>query len=231
MTLKGLKRGTILTIALVLLLTLSTMQVTYSAFFSVKSASNTQTFTTGELKVSIADESAKVEALELFPVDKSILPTEENSNLNGDNNNMYATLNLTNDGTVDADFMVTISNDNLPVGRREDERVDFKYLQIGIYDVTNNEWVSFSDETSVFYTTISGLTPTSLAPNNNVYPILRNTIKSGENKKYKIYIWLSEDTPTTEIGKLVYLKLEVKSTAVQGIKDADANKDPSRVTS
>ena len=220
MTLKGLKRGTILTIALVLLLTLSTMQVTYSAFFSVKSASNTQTFTTGELKVSIADESAKVEALELFPVDKSILPTEENSNLNGDNNNMYATLNLTNDGTVDADFMVTISNDNLPVGRREDERVDFKYLQIGIYDVTNNKWVSFSSDTEVFTTTISGLTP-----NNDVYPILRDTIKI--NKKYRIYIWLSEDTPTTEIGKLVYLKLEVKSTAVQGIEETDENQDPS----
>lgn len=222
MTLKGLKRGTILTIALVLLLTLSTMQVTYSAFFSVKSASNTQTFTTGELKVSIADESAKVEALELFPVDKSILPTEENSNLNGDNNNMYATLNLTNDGTVDADFMVTISNDNLPVGRREDERVDFKYLQIGIYDVTNNKWVSFSSDTEVFTTTISGLTP-----NNDVYPILRDTIKSNDNKKYRIYIWLSEDTPTTEIGKLVYLKLEVKSTAVQGIEETDENQDPS----
>lgn len=200
------------------------MQVTYSAFFAVKPASTTQSFTTGELSVTI-DGSKKIEALELYPVDSTVLPKNIKDTLTDDANNMSATLNLNNVGTVDADFMVTIDYDNLPEGRREDELLDFQYLLIGIYDTDKNEWVSFSKDADVFYTSISGLTPS-----NGVYPILRSVVTSGKTRNFKVYVWLAEKTPTTEIGKLVYLKLEVKSTPVAGVNSTEENSSPNVVS-
>ena len=64
----------------------------------------------------------------------------------------------------------------------------------------------------------------------NVYPILKDKIgKAVMNesnttpvtRNLKVYIWLADTTPATEIGKLAHLKLEVKSTPVEGQNEQD----------
>ena len=204
------KRDTQLIIISVLILTLVTLSVSYSAFFSVQSQSTIQEISTGTLDVVIDSASSAMSTEDLFPTSETELPTASTSVVDGS----YATLNLTNSGTLDADFSVTISYDSLPSGKTTDDLITFNYLNIGIFDVDNNEWINFGSTSSpVYYTPITGLTPSET----NVYPILRDVITTAEpTRQFRVYVWLSEDTPITEIGKLVYLKLDVKSATVNG---------------
>lgn len=205
---KEAKRDTQLVIISVLILTLTTLSVSYSAFFSVQSQSTVQKITTGELEV-IIDGSSAMSSDELFPTYTSELPTSATSTAEGS----FATLNLENTGTLDADFSVTLSYDTLPAGKTTDDLIAFDYLNIGIFDVANNSWVNFGTDSNVYYTPITSLK----ASTTNVYPILRDVVTTTTpQRQFKIYIWLSENTPTTEIGKLVYLKLDVKSATVAG---------------
>ncbi len=204
-----IKRDTLVVIISVFVLTFSTMRVAYSAIFSVKSMSTVQQISSGTLNVVIDNLSSEVIDIdELFPTSSSSLPTEENSIVTGN----YATLVLNNTGTLNSAFSVSIGYDTLPEGKTTDDLISFDYLIVGIYDVTEDKWVQFG---STYNTIISALEPSEL----NTYPILNSTInaQTGENptvKQYRIYIWLKEDTPTSEIGKLAYLKLNVKSTTV-----------------
>ena len=209
---KEVKRDTQLIIISVLVLTLVTLSVSYSAFFSVQSQSTIQEISTGTLDVVIDSTSSAMSTEDLFPTATSDLPTAANSVVDS-GEGTYATLILKNSGTLDADFSVTIGYDSLPSGKTTDDLIAMNYLTIGIFDVDNNSWVDFGS--GVYNTPITGLTATDT----NVYPILRDTISKSSNgtattREFRVYVWLSEDTPTTEIGKLVYMKLDVKSTTV-----------------
>lgn len=205
---KEIKRDTQIIIISVLILTIVTLNVSYSAFFSVKSQTTVQTITTGKLEVVIDSASSQISSGELYPIPEEDLPTAIDSIVYDE----PATLILNNNGTLDSEFSVNISYDEeaLPEGSTIDDIISFDYLIIGIYDENKSEWVDFGNGT--YYTTISALT----ASDTNVYPILRDTINKQTIKEYKFYVWLSEGTPASEIGKLVYLKLDVKSTTING---------------
>jgi hypothetical protein len=140
---------------------------------------------------------------DLYPVTSSDLPSTVNSVVSGD----YATLTLNNSGNLNSDFSVSITYDNLPSGKTNEDRLAFNYLMVGLYDDDNNEWVSFGGN---YYVAITSLTPSAT----DVYPILRSTVNAGTSKQYRVYIWLKSDTPIGQIGKLAYLKLDVKSATV-----------------
>ena len=84
------------------------------------------------------------------------------------------------------------------------------YLLVGVY--TEGGWIQYG---SSYYTQIGNIVPNA----DGEYPIISDSIAAptGSNTKvsktYYVYIWLREDTPATEIGKLAYLKLNVKSIA------------------
>lgn len=203
-----MKRNIQLTIIAVLILTLISIGVSYSAFFNVGTQTTIQTLTTGTLEVVIDSTSSPMSGEDLMPTAASDLPTAVNSVVEGD----YASINLTNSGTLDADFSVALTYDELPEGVTEEDLLPLNYLSIGIFNVTANSWMNFGTSSApVYHTPITGLTPSET----NVYPILRNTIGAGSTIQARVYIWLSEDTPITEIGKLVYLKLDIKSTTVE----------------
>ena len=211
-----IKRDTQLIIISVLILTIITLSVSYSAFFSVQSQSTVQEISTGVLDVVIDSTSAAMSADDLFPTATSDLPTAANSVVDS-GEGTYATLILKNSGTLDADFSVTIGYDDesaLPNGKTTEDLISLNYLSVGIFDVDNNTWIDFGN--GVYNTPITGLTP-----NEDVYPILREEITAAEEgvpttREFRVYVWLSENTPTSEIGKLVYLKLDVKSATVNG---------------
>lgn len=208
MNLGNTKRNIQLTIIGVLILTLITIGVSYSAFFYVGGQGTIQTISTGTLDVVIDSTSAAITGAEIMPTSVDDLPTEATSIADGS----YATVNLKNKGTVDADFSVAITYDELPEGYTEEDLIPLNYLNIGIYNVTSNSWINFgTDANPMYYSPITGFTPSE----ENVYPILRNVLPESAEVQTRVYIWLSEETPIKEIGKLVYLKLDVKSTTLQ----------------
>ena len=205
---KSKRRDKQIIILSVLILTMIALNTSYSAFFTIKSQSTMQEISTGTLTV-LTDTSEAMSNEDLMPTPTEDLPTEMNSVSDG----KFAKLNLQNTGTIEADFSVSITYDDIPADKTEADLIDLRYLKVGIYDEDNNSWVSFCEDGSGIYnTTITALSPSDT----NVYPILRNRIAASTTKQYKVYVWLSEDTPTSEIGKLVYLKLDVKSTPVNG---------------
>ena len=205
---KSKRRDKQIIILSVLILTMIALNTSYSAFFTIKSQSTMQEISTGTLTV-LTDTSEAMSNEDLMPTPTEDLPTEMNSVSDG----KFAKLNLQNTGTIEADFSVSITYDDIPTDKTQADLIDLRYLKVGIYDEDNNSWVSFGEDGSGIYnTTITALSPSDT----NVYPILRNRIAASTTKQYKVYVWLSEDTPTSEIGKLVYLKLDVKSTPVNG---------------
>lgn len=206
---KSIKRGTLIVAVSVIMLTITTMEVAYSAIFSVKSQSTVQQISSGTLNVVIDNLSSQmININELFPTESSSLPTTETSVVTGN----YATLVLNNSGSLDSAFSISIGYDTLPSGKTAQDLISFNYLIIGIYDVDEDKWVQFG---STYHAIIGSLQESET----NVYPVLRSTIDAQvgnipTTKQYRIYIWLKEDTPTSEIGKLAYLKLNVKSTTI-----------------
>ena len=205
---KDVKIDTQLVIIVVLILTIVSLGISYASFFSIQSQATVQEVTAGTLKVVI--DGRTMNATEIFPTPVEELPTSENSVVSGE----YAKLNLTNEGNLDADYSVSISYDTLPAGKTVNDLISFNYLLIGIYDEDENKWLSFDNN---YYVQVSSITPSST----NVYPIMRSIIpvSTGSNptlKQYRVYVWLKDDTPASEIGKLIYLKLDIKSTTVNG---------------
>ncbi len=205
---KGLKRDTQLVILSVLVLTIVSLRVSYSAFFSVKTQSSIQEITAGTLVVS-AEGTNKI-TNELMPTTKEEIESIISGTMTtGDAASQFITLTVNNTGNVKSDYSVSLSNDTIPSGVTG-ELLSFNYLYVAIYDVTNSTWLQFKDTSNngTTYTTIGSLAT------NNVAPIIKDSIETGNTaKQYKVYVWLSEDVPTSEIGKLVYLKLDVKSVA------------------
>lgn len=215
---KEIKRDTQLIVLSVIILVIVSLNVSYSAFFSVQSLSTIQEISTGDLNVAVSVDNTNSilnEETEIFPSTIEEVTNEATGN--------YSVLTLLNEGTLDAEYSVTVNYDYDKLrtisgfeGKTDAELrsslVSFDYLNIGIYDDVNGSWINFaSNGSEVLYPAISSLVPTSADSYN--YPILKDTITVSGTKRFKIYIWLSDSTPTSEIGKYVYLKLSVKCAA------------------
>lgn len=208
---KSVRRNILLTIISVIVVTLLTVRVAYSAVFAVKSEVNVQEITSGNLSVVIDNtnnNSSPLSLTKLMPTASENLPSSTNLTIS----DSHATLTLNNEGTLDSAFSVSITYDALPQGKTLEDVVSFDNLLIGIYNNTSSEWVTFN---GAYYKQISSITPSGT----NEYPILRDTLvapalNGSSSKQYYIYVWLKEDTPIDEIGKLAYLKLNVKSKVV-----------------
>ena len=203
------KSNTKLMIISVLVLTILTLNVSYSAFFDVKVQPNLYSFKAGTLNVTVNGSNQSTWQKELKPVDVSSITTG-NVPASG-----YVTLTIQNSGDIDAKYSVSLVNDALP-GDASDpsDRLSNEYLYVGIYDTQSSKWVTIGNQNYAKLSTLKN-------GDDNKYPILNDTInKKGisnvTQKTYRIYVWLTKDTPVTEIGKLVYFKVNVHSTPVEG---------------
>lgn len=200
----------------VIMLTLMTFGISYSAFFSVQTQKNIQTITTGDLDVTIEFANSKNNGLQLYPTSDADLP-QDVDDLDVELPT-YSTLNIINQGSIASEFSITISYDvdHLPKGKTINDLVPLEYLNIGILDVLGSKWINFgTDSAPVYYTSISGLVPSGIDA--NAYPILRSSLNAnGGTANFRVVVWLDADTPISQIGNLVYLKLDVKSIPVNG---------------
>ncbi len=221
---KKVKRNTKFIILSVLVLTIISLSYSYSAFFSIESKSTVQAISTGTLNVSAS--ATSMAKTEVFPTEET-LPTSPESILNNEEKDC-ATLTISNNGNIDANFIVSISydEDNIPPESKDVGLVSFDNLIIGIYEesLDNSGWLNLNpDETGepAYNMKITQF----VSSGQDVYPILKSRInkatinESGTEpttRVLKVYVWLADTTPATEIGKLMYLKLNVQSMPVEG---------------
>ncbi len=205
----------------VIVLTILTLNVSYSAFFDVKTQTGVNTFTAGNLDVTVTQNNTVNGSLVPTP-DNELPSAETNPNLSSSEKSdwKYSKITIQNTGNLAADFMVTISFDTTV---SDAERVNLQYLNVGIYDEGENKWLKFGSDK--YYASLSSLNP--LSSNPSAIPIIRNKMLAASNasKTYRIYIWLSQNTPVTEINKKINLKINVRSTTVEGQNSNNGQQD------
>ena len=207
---KRIKRDTIIVAISVIVLTSFIIRTSYAFIFSVKSKATLHQIASGVLNLTINQNgSSAMNTDDLYPVDSTLLPTASNSVYTGD----FARLSLNNSGTVASHFLVNIGYDALPSGSTQSDLTSFAYLIIGVFSEEDNAWVNLgTTQSPAYYKTINTLN----ASGTNIYDVFEDEVDASDAKNYRVYIWLDEDTPITEIEKLVYLKVNVVSTTVNG---------------
>jgi len=193
-----------LIVLLVVAMAFSMFGVSYSSFFSVESQSTIQHIKAGVLDVIINNFTVTTD--DLYPLKSRELPSDEFSP--EDKGEPHSTISLLNDGNLDAECSITLVPDTLEAGQTA---ANYQYVIISIIDVNDNKWHNFgTDEDPIYSTSLSTL------ENNGVYPVMRDVVASSSTKQYRVYFQLAENTPASEIGKLVYMKFIVKSMTVDG---------------
>lgn len=225
---KLFKRDTLLIILPILILTLVSINISYSYFVNIQSLTNKQEFQMGELLVEISSNNTvlngSTQSNPLITVTELYPMTDANGT--DDNIGHYASLKIKNTGTVETDYSVSITYDydkmrtltgygNKTNEELKQELVSFDNLKIGIKDVTGttSSWINFGLTPIVNFPIIGSLTPNT--GELDVYPILKSAtlLAANEEKSYRIYLWLDENTPFDQIDKYIYLKLIIKSAA------------------
>lgn len=206
MIFRKIKRNALIIVLSVIILSILTIKVTYSYIFSVQGTTNVQTFTAGTLNVSISS-SKMMSAKLMMPSPSSSYPTVSTSAPKEDENASYATLVLDNSASnLNAKFTVGLDLD-IPSGKAESDCVDLRYLKIGVYDATSSNWLNLSTSGAATYSA----TVTSFTKGTNGYPIFSGVVSATASHTYRIYVWLIDTTPESQIGKYVHLKLNVSS--------------------
>lgn len=215
------KRNTKIVILSVIVLTIISLSFSYSAFFSISSGNVVKKISTGTLDVTAS--ATPMAKDDIFPTEETLPNNPQSTLYNQDKDN--ASLVITNNGNIDANYVVSLSYDltNLSDDQITNDLVSFENLIIGIYDVDETSWLNLNPDEGdpVYSMKVTGFTPTE----DNVYPIFSGEIAKADIKEtgttptvknLKVYVWLADNTPTSEIGKLVHLKLDVRSMPIKG---------------
>ncbi len=206
---KTLKKNTAIVVGSIIALSLVTMNVSYSSFFSVQTQQNgIQTISTGILNVTAS--ATELQSGEMMPTDTYTKITGEGSVVDQDTANNKISLTVTNSGDIDAKFGASI--------KRTGESESAASLENVIIAIQkNNKWIKFG-KNGPYCTAISNLT--SETEGGDAYPIIYDTIeKKGTANTvvtYDIYIWLKSETPEEEQGKNLNLSITAKSAPVEG---------------
>lgn len=206
---KNIKRGTVLVVASVIILTLVTMNVTYSAFFSVQTANTVQVITTGDLTIEAKASNVTVPAEGLMPSNEYTSINATNAKVDG-TNFVKSTLTITNKSNIPAQIGVSIKN------TAGNDNADLSHVVIAIQK--SSAWVPF--KSNVYYTTIKGLQAET--GDASLYPIIKDSIAAGPSTTvaYDIYMWVDEITPEDQVDKALNYSVVVKAAPSEG-QDTD----------
>lgn len=223
---KKRKRYTEFVILSVIILTILSLNFSYSAFFKIKSGSTTKEISTGELKVTAS--ATPMAKDDIYPTEE-ILPTLPDSKLKNTEKD-FAPLIITNEGNIDANFVVSLSYDltALSPDQIANDLVSFENLIIGVYDVDKTSWLNLNpgEGDPIYSMKVTGFSPTE----ESVYPIFSGEIEKAKIietgtdptvRNLRVYVWLADTTPISEIGKLVHLKLDVRSMPLKGQEEKE----------
>ncbi len=203
---KYIKRGTIITVVSIIVLTLATMNVSYSSFFSVQTQTNVPVITAGNLNVTATIEPTPTQNGEgLMPSDGYSSITDANSPINGNQNTDYIkeTLKITNSSNINIKIGALISDTGS--GNAQPQSVVIAIQK-------NNQWLSFGSGSNKYYVKLNQLTKSDSA-----YPIINDIINNGTSTvSYDIYMWLASDTVETDSEKSLNYSISVKAIPAEG---------------
>ena len=205
----------------VAILTVSSIGVSYSAFFTVKSNTSNQTVTTGNLQVTYTGSYLSSSSMN----NEKLLPVSDTEGLNQNNARV---INVQNTGSLDSEYVLTIGYDMTAFNALSDKDTakltPIEFIKFAVYEVDTS--------TSNNTTLVAG--PLSIADlpiytydennyQNNRYLILKNTLKGtestegGTTKSYQIKVWLADTTTPAASQTYFYVNSEVEAT-VEGAK-------------
>ena len=223
---KYIKRGTIITVVSIIVLTLATMNVSYSSFFSVQTQSTVPVITAGNLNVTaeVTDKDTGGEGLSPSGGYNEI--KNEGSPINGTENTDYikSTLTVTNKSNLKVTIGVSLSN----TATAEDNGGNAAPEDVVIAIQRDNKWITFGSSSS-YHVQLNNLTQSDSA-----YPIIKDDIEkssdtTGTKAVYDIYMWVKEDAGEDSAEKALNYSIGVKAVPAEGqntdnqIKDISTN--------
>lgn len=203
--LKWLKNPRVIMVLSVFTLTMLAIGVSYSAFLTIKSNTNSQTVQTGTLNVTYSEGTNSFNKVDMQRMsDKEALEFAESS-----------LIYIQNTGTLDSNYYLTVGYDVDSFAARQsplgtDKLTPLEYIKIAVYDYVNPQEsnlilgpVSLADLT-VFKADANN-------PNNNRYLLLFDKINaiSGATKTYKVKMWLSSEATSFASKSFFYVNSQV----------------------
>lgn len=172
----------------------------YALFFQVNTNTENQVVETGTLSVVYGKQSQMITETDLMPM------TDEDAL---QSSTISSTIFIENDGTLPATYVLKIGEDWESFEEREDflntdELVSLDYVKVAAYidgkvivnPITISDLTVADDDSSMYVLKTGSLDVSSTG----------NTTET-----LVVKVWLDSTIPTTEIGKYLYLKLDVTS--------------------
>ncbi len=198
----------------VFFLTLSTIGISYSAFFTIKSNTNNQTVTTGTLDVSYTGDETIL--------GDELLPLPDREGLNAASTKV---IYVQNGGTLESNFALTIGYDMAKFsGRSEpkdtDELTPIEFIKFAIYNYN-----SVNQESTLIAgpLTIADLPIYEVNEDyrQNQYLILFDKVgakgSATSSKTYQIKVWLGDNTTPIASHTYFFVKSQIIAE-VEGVK-------------
>ena len=198
---KNIKRGTIITVVSIIVLTLATMNVSYSSFFKVQTQNTVPVITAGNLNVTAQiAKAAGTDNKELMPSGGYKTITGPSVAIQG-NDFSKSTLTVTNSSNIDIKLGVSLS-DTANSGNATPASVVIAIQKSG-------QWLQFGSS-GKYYVKLSELVKSGTA-----YPIISETVGKA-SPVYDIYMWLAEDAVEDDAEKALNYSVAVKAIPADG---------------
>ena len=164
----------------------------YALFFQVNTNTENQVVKTGKLAVTYGQESSRISLT-------SLTPTADEDALGSDS--YSSSVKVENTGSLPASYVLKIGKDIEALenaGGSASEFVNLNYVRVAAY--INNEQI-------LAPSSLGTMTPGA----DGMYELNTGTIAVEGTINVVVKVWLDTNTPETEAGKYVYLKLDVNS--------------------
>lgn len=192
---KILKNNALFILVIACFCALAVAGTSYAFFFGVKSNTQNQIITAGDLKVTYTNSD---------PVnDTSLLPMSDEYALNNSNTGIYEQVfSIKNEGSFKSSYELNISTN-------DENTLDLGYIRVAIYKKNS------SDE----YVLVSGAKSLNefTSKNANSYILTSGSLDVEDSEdqseiSYKIKVWLDINIPEEKIGENISLNINVEST-------------------
>lgn len=208
------KSNTMLLVVCVICFTSSSIGISYSLFFQVKTTTSEQVITTGEFDVEITDNTTSNNYLEFLPDDDYESLT----------NAAAYTISITNNSVIESGFylMLTDLDDLTELDDVDfDNYIPFIKAAVFIYDGFDYELISdvisFSEVSTTgdyifFYDTLGS---TSASDSTSTEAITTDSDSTTSDVNYQVKFWLSEFAPDELVGEKLKISISVLADVVQ----------------
>lgn len=189
-----LKKHTIIIAICVICSVLLLAGTSYALFFQVNTNTENQVVKTGKLSVTYGSESKKITDISLYPMsDEDAIEAS----------NTTSSVAIENTGSLPANYRIKIGKDT----EKFEDEAPANAEHVSLDNVRVAAFIG--EEQIVAPVTLSTLTVSS--DDGNMFDLYSGTLAVDGKETILVKVWLDNQTQETEIGKYLYLKLDVTS--------------------